>query len=175
MNGKLYPMAKVQLGKMGALHPANRLAAYLTGRVASSRKVAKPPQVQSSSPAPQTVVQASVGGTAQPVPEPPGSPTGRSARQAQVLPDWFLRHTCLCSPSSGSAHQRHQALHGSGSVFVWEGSPAAVPAPGLQQSQDGPVPGQVQHGRAVLPQSRRPALPPAPHEPAEDAGTQPAR
>lgn len=68
VNGKLYPMAKVQLGKMGALHPANRLAAYLTGRVGSSNK--RPPslssvlsqslQFQSSDPAPQTILQASV-------------------------------------------------------------------------------------------------------------------
>ncbi|XP_059209138.1 MAX dimerization protein MGA a isoform X4 [Centropristis striata] len=38
VNGKLYPLAKIQLGKMGALHPANRLAAYLTGRVGGNRK-----------------------------------------------------------------------------------------------------------------------------------------
>ncbi|XP_069008865.1 MAX dimerization protein MGA a isoform X1 [Embiotoca jacksoni] len=38
VNGKLYPLAKIQLGKMGALHPANRLAAYLTGRVLSKRE-----------------------------------------------------------------------------------------------------------------------------------------
>ncbi|XP_030574303.1 MAX dimerization protein MGA a isoform X1 [Archocentrus centrarchus] len=38
VNGKLYPLAKIQLGKMGALHPANRLAAYLTGRVGSNRQ-----------------------------------------------------------------------------------------------------------------------------------------
>ncbi|XP_020510438.2 MAX dimerization protein MGA a isoform X2 [Labrus bergylta] len=38
VNGKLYPLAKIQLGQMGALHPANRLAAYLTGRVGSNRK-----------------------------------------------------------------------------------------------------------------------------------------
>ncbi|XP_036006672.1 MAX dimerization protein MGA a isoform X2 [Fundulus heteroclitus] len=37
VNGKQYPFAKVQLGRMGALHPANRLAAYLTGRVGSQR------------------------------------------------------------------------------------------------------------------------------------------
>ncbi|XP_067335658.1 MAX dimerization protein MGA a isoform X2 [Channa argus] len=37
VNGKLYPLAKIQLGKMGALHPANRLAAYLTGRVGSNK------------------------------------------------------------------------------------------------------------------------------------------
>ncbi|XP_061698874.1 MAX dimerization protein MGA a isoform X3 [Syngnathoides biaculeatus] len=38
VNGKMYPLAKIQLGDMGALHPANRLAAYLTGRVAATRK-----------------------------------------------------------------------------------------------------------------------------------------
>ncbi|TMS21242.1 hypothetical protein E3U43_015215 [Larimichthys crocea] len=37
VNRKFYPLAKIQLGKMGALHPANRLAAYLTGRVGSNR------------------------------------------------------------------------------------------------------------------------------------------
>ncbi|XP_068195672.1 MAX dimerization protein MGA a isoform X2 [Antennarius striatus] len=66
VNGKLYPLAKIQLGKMGALHPANRLAAYLTGRVAlntkeqgsssssSSPSLCKPPQTQTSQPIPQT-------------------------------------------------------------------------------------------------------------------------
>ncbi|XP_046901370.1 MAX dimerization protein MGA a isoform X4 [Hypomesus transpacificus] len=33
VNGRSYPHAKIQLGKMGAIHPANRLAAYLTGRL----------------------------------------------------------------------------------------------------------------------------------------------
>ncbi|XP_065109757.1 MAX dimerization protein MGA a isoform X2 [Paramisgurnus dabryanus] len=33
VNGKVYPQAKLELGKMGALHPANRLAAYITGRL----------------------------------------------------------------------------------------------------------------------------------------------
>ncbi|XP_070776873.1 MAX dimerization protein MGA a [Enoplosus armatus] len=64
VNGKLYPLAKIQLGKMGALHPANRLAAYLTGRVGSNRKQqgpssssspSKPPQHQSSGLSPQTI------------------------------------------------------------------------------------------------------------------------
>ncbi|XP_068456296.1 MAX dimerization protein MGA a [Clinocottus analis] len=57
VNGKLYPLAKIQLGMMGALHPANRLAAYLTGRVGSNRKPrpsspspSQPPQNQSSGP-----------------------------------------------------------------------------------------------------------------------------
>uniref|UniRef100_UPI001ED82428 MAX dimerization protein MGA a n=1 Tax=Scatophagus argus TaxID=75038 RepID=UPI001ED82428 len=49
VNGKFYPLAKIQLGKMGALHPANRLAAYLTGRVGSNRKqqVSLPPSSSS--------------------------------------------------------------------------------------------------------------------------------
>ncbi|KAM4014030.1 MAX gene-associated protein isoform 2-T4 [Anomaloglossus baeobatrachus] len=33
VNGKKYPQAKLLLGQMGALHPANRLAAYLTQRL----------------------------------------------------------------------------------------------------------------------------------------------
>uniref|UniRef100_A0AAZ3QLI9 T-box domain-containing protein n=1 Tax=Oncorhynchus tshawytscha TaxID=74940 RepID=A0AAZ3QLI9_ONCTS len=32
VNGMSYPHAKIQLGMMGAMHPANRLAAYLTGK-----------------------------------------------------------------------------------------------------------------------------------------------
>lgn len=65
-------MAKVQLGKMGALHPANRLAAYLTGRVGSGKKQPsrKPPQFQSSAPAPQTTVQGNSGLTGNPPPGP---------------------------------------------------------------------------------------------------------
>uniref|UniRef100_A0A3B3U4K6 T-box domain-containing protein n=1 Tax=Poecilia latipinna TaxID=48699 RepID=A0A3B3U4K6_9TELE len=38
VNGKQYPLAKIKLGRMGALHPANRLAAYLTGRVGSTKQ-----------------------------------------------------------------------------------------------------------------------------------------
>ncbi|XP_073442542.1 MAX gene-associated protein isoform X2 [Dendrobates tinctorius] len=37
VNGKNYPHAKVLLGQMGALHPANRLAAYLTHRLSPTR------------------------------------------------------------------------------------------------------------------------------------------
>ncbi|XP_052443013.1 MAX gene-associated protein isoform X2 [Carassius gibelio] len=33
VNGKAYAQAKLILGRMGALHPANRLAAYVTGRI----------------------------------------------------------------------------------------------------------------------------------------------
>ncbi|XP_059907275.1 MAX dimerization protein MGA a isoform X3 [Gadus macrocephalus] len=42
VNGKPYPNAMVQLGRMGALHPANRLAAYLTGRVVPTQPPAPP-------------------------------------------------------------------------------------------------------------------------------------
>ncbi|XP_026164161.1 MAX dimerization protein MGA a isoform X2 [Mastacembelus armatus] len=67
VNGKLYPLAKVQLGKMGALHPANRLAAYLTGRVgfnkkqqgSSSSASSTPTQTQSSALTPQSIFFAS--------------------------------------------------------------------------------------------------------------------
>ncbi|KAI4792771.1 hypothetical protein KUCAC02_033157, partial [Chaenocephalus aceratus] len=56
VNGKPYPLAKIQLGKMGALHPANRLAAYLTGRVGNIRKQQPPSQPpQSSAPTPPEV------------------------------------------------------------------------------------------------------------------------
>ncbi|KAM4690514.1 MAX gene-associated protein [Rhinophrynus dorsalis] len=36
VNGKNYPQAKLLLGQMGALHPANRLAAYITHRLRPS-------------------------------------------------------------------------------------------------------------------------------------------
>ncbi|XP_056152271.1 MAX gene-associated protein-like [Lampris incognitus] len=42
VNSKPYPLAKIQLGEMGALHPANRLAAYLTGRVGSAKQQRAP-------------------------------------------------------------------------------------------------------------------------------------
>ncbi|XDV42854.1 hypothetical protein PO909_011448 [Leuciscus waleckii] len=37
VNGKPYPQAKLELGQMGALHPANRLAAYITGRICPTK------------------------------------------------------------------------------------------------------------------------------------------
>ncbi|CAL8303296.1 unnamed protein product, partial [Boreogadus saida] len=52
VNGKPYPNAMVQLGRMGALHPANRLAAYLTGRV--------PPPPTTQPPAPPASSMATV-------------------------------------------------------------------------------------------------------------------
>ncbi|XP_039546159.1 MAX gene-associated protein isoform X2 [Pimephales promelas] len=53
VNGKAYTQAKLCLGRMGALHPANRLAAYLTGRIQpasiNSRSQSKPVPVNSRS------------------------------------------------------------------------------------------------------------------------------
>ncbi|XP_034015463.1 MAX dimerization protein MGA a [Thalassophryne amazonica] len=49
VNGKDYPLARVQLGMMGALHPANRLAAYLMGRVGSTTKKQNSTMASSSS------------------------------------------------------------------------------------------------------------------------------
>ncbi|XP_029585645.1 MAX gene-associated protein [Salmo trutta] len=47
VNGKSYSQARLLLGQMGALHPANRLAAFVTGRL---RSVAKAPQKASQKP-----------------------------------------------------------------------------------------------------------------------------
>lgn len=89
VNGKLYPLAKIQLGKMGALHPANRLAAYLTGRVGSNKKQqapssssapSKPPQNQGSRPARKTALPASCV-----VPGPAVKPPPRSQPSVKVL------------------------------------------------------------------------------------------
>ncbi|KAJ0009189.1 hypothetical protein NQD34_016604 [Periophthalmus magnuspinnatus] len=67
VNGKLYPLAKVQLGRMGALHPANRLAAYLTGRVGgSSRPLSSASPLATASPltsAPNTILPTSTAST----------------------------------------------------------------------------------------------------------------
>ncbi|XP_077096335.1 uncharacterized protein mgab isoform X2 [Siphateles boraxobius] len=49
VNGKAYAQAKLMLGRVGALHPANRLAAYLTGRIRpvplNTRSQSKPHQL----------------------------------------------------------------------------------------------------------------------------------
>ncbi|XP_048063910.1 MAX gene-associated protein [Megalobrama amblycephala] len=55
VNGKTYTQAKLLLGRMGSLHPANRLAAYVTGRIkpapqnaSHGRSVSKTPQVRTT-------------------------------------------------------------------------------------------------------------------------------
>ncbi|XP_061087777.1 MAX dimerization protein MGA a isoform X2 [Conger conger] len=55
VNGKSYPQAKLQLGQMGALHPANRLAAYITGRLRPQGQAASSAAVTGSTrPSPAT-------------------------------------------------------------------------------------------------------------------------
>lgn len=89
VNGKLYPLAKIQLGKMGALHPANRLAAYLTGRVRSNR--AHPSALASLAPSSSPQDQSSGGTTPTAVPAssaPPSFPSDtphQSQPTAQML------------------------------------------------------------------------------------------
>lgn len=41
VNGKTYNQARLLLGAMGSLHPANRLAAYITGRVNLPAEIGK--------------------------------------------------------------------------------------------------------------------------------------
>ncbi|XP_062863455.1 MAX dimerization protein MGA a [Trichomycterus rosablanca] len=59
VNGKPYPQAKLELGKMGALHPANRLAAYITGRACPANKPATKVLV-TAAPTPITTTPTSV-------------------------------------------------------------------------------------------------------------------
>ncbi|KAL0967708.1 hypothetical protein UPYG_G00255840 [Umbra pygmaea] len=52
VNGKSYSQARLLLGQMGALHPANRLAAFVTGRLRSVAKTANSaPQKAKKTPA----------------------------------------------------------------------------------------------------------------------------
>ncbi|XP_056437862.1 uncharacterized protein magl [Gadus chalcogrammus] len=43
VNGKSYPQACLMLGHVGSLHPANRLAAYVTGRLSGANRPQKTP------------------------------------------------------------------------------------------------------------------------------------
>ncbi|XP_022542629.2 MAX gene-associated protein isoform X2 [Astyanax mexicanus] len=88
VNGKTYNQAKLSLGQMGALHPANRVAAYVTGRLQASRNQWK---VKADAPKPHVnqapVVLRKVMGTAKPI--PPASqqslPAGTSELNTTVL------------------------------------------------------------------------------------------
>ncbi|XP_023285958.1 MAX gene-associated protein-like [Seriola lalandi dorsalis] len=59
VNGKCYNQARLLLGNMGSLHPANRLAAYVTGRlhtlVDTVHKVSKKPQSMQKNDTPGTL------------------------------------------------------------------------------------------------------------------------
>ncbi|CAJ1077414.1 MAX gene-associated protein [Xyrichtys novacula] len=50
VNGKYYNQARLQLGNMGALHPANRLAGYLTGRLHAPADISKTSSQKSEPP-----------------------------------------------------------------------------------------------------------------------------
>ncbi|XP_047467070.1 MAX dimerization protein MGA a isoform X2 [Mugil cephalus] len=82
VNGKLYPLARIQLGRMGALHPANRLAAYLTGRVLFNR----PPPAPRPGP-PHTVPSAptTAPSTPDPVPDSTKGPDPHKSSQKLLV------------------------------------------------------------------------------------------
>ncbi|KAJ8291136.1 hypothetical protein GJAV_G00021790 [Gymnothorax javanicus] len=65
VNGRSYPQAKLQLGQMGALHPANRLAAYITGRLRHQSQRAAPPPPPPAAAAPETKPQPPAASTPQ--------------------------------------------------------------------------------------------------------------
>ncbi|KAM4724421.1 MAX dimerization protein MGA a isoform 2-T2 [Anableps anableps] len=99
VNGKRYPLAKMKLGRMGALHPANRLAAYLTGRVGSPRL-----QRASSSSEPSCKLQSSphVTSSAFSVPSAPAASTVASTMLQSQL---SVTQPTLPTPSADSEPQ----------------------------------------------------------------------
>ncbi|XP_036448521.1 LOW QUALITY PROTEIN: MAX dimerization protein MGA a [Colossoma macropomum] len=68
VNGKPYPQAKLELGQMGALHPANRLAAYITGRVCldnqNATKAVTTATISTTTPTTSTTITRAVATTA---------------------------------------------------------------------------------------------------------------
>ncbi|KAL1253579.1 hypothetical protein QQF64_015808 [Cirrhinus molitorella] len=103
VHGKTYGQAKLILGRMGALHPANRLAAYVTGRIKplpqnTNRSVSKTLQTRRSNstlvidPSKHTVIQANQRTTAFKMPIPrspaiPRAPNGRRRTQSLAVPN----------------------------------------------------------------------------------------
>ncbi|XP_032403340.1 MAX dimerization protein MGA a isoform X1 [Xiphophorus hellerii] len=103
VNGKQYPLAKIKLGRMGALHPANRLAAYLTGRVGSTKQ-----RQSSSSSEPSCNLQSfpHVTSSAYCVPPAPAAPTVAPAVvQSQPPATQPTLPTPLPTPSADSEPQ----------------------------------------------------------------------
>uniref|UniRef100_A0A3B3U3V7 T-box domain-containing protein n=1 Tax=Poecilia latipinna TaxID=48699 RepID=A0A3B3U3V7_9TELE len=111
VNGKQYPLAKIKLGRMGALHPANRLAAYLTGRVGSTKQ-----RQSSSSSEPSCNLQSipHVTSSVYCVPPAPAASTffpssssssssDRSASCAQLPPVAAVKRPALTNLSSSSS------------------------------------------------------------------------
>ncbi|XP_070697775.1 MAX dimerization protein MGA a [Pempheris klunzingeri] len=123
VNGKLYPLARIQLGKMGALHPANRLAAYLTGRVGSTRKQpgsssssssSKPPQ--SSGPTPHIPPSAVPGHGSAPPPSVQAVVTVLTPPHASPAPPPAAIK--LHQPAAASDRPAGEAPEGAGSQVV---------------------------------------------------------
>lgn len=90
VNGKSYSHARLMLGRMGSLHPANRIAAFVTGRLVGSsnlyKKPANPsPTVTSAPTAPKTTPAPAA--VSQPPPAPTASSQGRPALPPLKMPE----------------------------------------------------------------------------------------
>ncbi|XP_014908013.1 MAX dimerization protein MGA a isoform X3 [Poecilia latipinna] len=99
VNGKQYPLAKIKLGRMGALHPANRLAAYLTGRVGSTK------QRQSSSSSEPSCNLQSIPHVTSSVYCVPPAPAASTVAPAMVQSQPPTTQPTLATPSSDSEPQ----------------------------------------------------------------------
>ncbi|KAM8916660.1 MAX dimerization protein MGA a isoform 2-T8 [Spinachia spinachia] len=114
VNGKLYPLAKIQLGKMGALHPANRLAAYLTGRVGSNGKH----RGSSSSKAPNNQSAGQTSPTPPPRPQP-----------SVTMPSTLPAPPTDCHVSSSVASPVNSAPKGAMLLLQVPAPPGKLPLP----------------------------------------------
>ncbi|XP_039529671.1 MAX dimerization protein MGA a isoform X5 [Pimephales promelas] len=110
VNGKPYPQAKLELGQLGALHPANRLAAYITGRICpttstitkastTSIPVSTVATVTSTSTSTHTPIIKSVGGSGPTTSTTVYSPGSTTPGKKTVLITVMSRNTGL--PNSG--------------------------------------------------------------------------
>ncbi|XP_072305358.1 uncharacterized protein mgab [Eucyclogobius newberryi] len=71
VNGKFYSHARLMLGRMGSLHPANRVAAFVTGRLGGTSNVYRKPSNPTQpapSPAPNTALNPAQSPTSPPAP-----------------------------------------------------------------------------------------------------------
>ncbi|CAN9501918.1 unnamed protein product [Ophioblennius macclurei] len=145
VNGKLYPLAKIQLGMMGALHPANRLAAYLTGRVGPSRRL-QAPSSSSSSPSPSSFSnpQSCSGQT---TPAPSSGTSSPVVLAPSLLPTSFAPSLPPQEPAPNAPQVLKIQVPGPGSPWFLPPPPASQkllvqqipsnPEPKLYRRQDG--------------------------------------
>ncbi|KAK7142696.1 hypothetical protein R3I94_012146 [Phoxinus phoxinus] len=116
VNGKPYPQAKLELGQMGALHPANRLAAYITGRICpTTSTITKAPvtsipvstvaTVTSTSTSTNTPIVKSEGGSGPTPSTTVSSPGSTTPGKKTVLITVMSRNTGL--PNSGTRITKH--------------------------------------------------------------------